>query len=213
MLRDVARVMCIVLLIGLPGWAEAQRANCRTRTLYKQVILAERADKNKEFRTDSLSPVVRGNIKGFERLEYYPPRMKYCVKARLERFPKPDTILMRTTTSRLPVYLVYGLVHFELNKKECSLTVFRNVALSAKPGFEDYLFLPFTDHTSNRQTYGGGRFLDLHENTTDSIMIDFNKAYNPYCAYSHIYSCPVPPDQNRLPMEVKAGEKAFKLDD
>jgi hypothetical protein len=78
-----------------------------------------------------------------------------------------------------------------------------------KPGYEKHLFIPFNDRTNGNETYGGGRFLDVYETGTDTLIIDFNLAYNPYCAYNHKYSCPIPPEANNLELKVKAGEKKF----
>jgi uncharacterized protein (DUF1684 family) len=77
--------------------------------------------------------------------------------------------------------------------------------------YVDYLFLPFSDATNGNETYSGGRYIDLRIPTSDSVLIDFNKAYNPYCAYNPKYSCPIVPKQNRLPIPVRAGVKAFTI--
>jgi len=92
------------------------------------------------------------------------------------------------------------------------LTLYQNFALLTNPLYKDLLFLPFTDLTNNKETYGGGRYinLDIKSINEAKIIIDFNKAYNPYCAYSDGYRCPIPPEENNLPLEIKAGEKNYK---
>jgi uncharacterized protein (DUF1684 family) len=92
-----------------------------------------------------------------------------------------------------------------------ALSVYRNTRLAKIPAYADYLFLPFTDETNGRETYGGGRYIDLREADfkNGSITIDFNKAYNPYCAFAGGYSCPKPPDENQLAIAIPAGEKKF----
>lgn len=91
------------------------------------------------------------------------------------------------------------------------LTVYRSIALSKLPSTSDYLFLPFTDETNGAATYAGGRYIDLRlaDFKGNRVIIDFNKAYNPYCAFSAGYACPKPPDENRLQTAVEAGEKLF----
>jgi uncharacterized protein len=89
------------------------------------------------------------------------------------------------------------------------LNIYRNIDLSKKKEYKNYLFLPFLDLTSGNESYGGGRYIDMRIPKGNIITIDFNKAYNPYCAYNHKYSCPVVPDENNLNIEIKAGVKKF----
>jgi len=105
---------------------------------------------------------------------------------------------------------VYGIAKFMLNGKEYSLELYQNPELMQEDGYEDYLFLPYTDLTNGRQTYGGGRYLDLRIPEGNSIILDFNRSYNPYCAYNKKYSCPLVPSVNNLATEVLAGVKDFK---
>jgi hypothetical protein len=120
------------------------------------------------------------------------------------------TFKMKTTTDRQPEYRTYGTLTFKLFDSTIRLQVYQNVELIKKPGFEDYLFVPFTDNTSADESYGGGRYLDLRVPLSKSIEVDFNRAYNPYCAYNHKYSCPIPPAENHIPLKMKAGEKKYK---
>jgi uncharacterized protein (DUF1684 family) len=89
------------------------------------------------------------------------------------------------------------------------LTIYQNIDLMNQQGYEDYLFIPFNDLTNGMETYGGGRYLDVQQGEGDTLTLDFNKAYNPYCAYNPKYSCPIPPDENKLDVEIRAGEKNF----
>jgi hypothetical protein len=116
---------------------------------------------------------------------------------------------MKTTTERLPEYSIYGVVTFRHKGKNVTLNVYQNIELVKKPGYEKNLFIPFNDRTNGVETYGGGRFIDITENGADKVIIDFNKAYNPYCAYNHKYSCPIPPEENDLKIKIKAGEKIW----
>lgn len=177
---------------------------------YRKTIMQERKQKDQEFTETKESPLDPKYRQSFRGLPYFRISPSWRISARLERYSNPDTIKMKTTTERLPLYLVYGKAHFTIKGQEFSLTVFRNVGLMSKPGFEDYLFVPFTDETSGNRSYGGGRYIDARIVEGDNIVIDFNRAYNPYCVYSKKYSCPIPPTENFIPMPVNAGEKAFK---
>ena len=99
---------------------------------------------------------------------------------------------------------------FDLKGKPFKLNIYQNQDLIKKEGFEDYLFLPFLDNTNGEESYGGGRYIDMRIPDGDTIIVDFNSAYNPYCAYNEKYSCPIVPRENYLDTEVRAGVKAFK---
>jgi uncharacterized protein (DUF1684 family) len=101
-------------------------------------------------------------------------------------------------------------VTFNLKGNAYRLNVYQNQDLMKKEGFEDYLFLPFLDDTNGEESYGGGRYIDLGIPEGDEVVIDFNKAYNPYCAYNEKYSCPIVPRENYLDLKVEAGVKAFQ---
>ena len=178
---------------------------------YDKELLSERNAKDEEFRTDAASPLDSVSKLSFSGLNYYKPTSEWVVKAKIERYSTPDTIQMRTTTERLPLYIVYGKARFTVKNSEVALTVYRNVGLMNKPGYEDYFFIPFTDDSSGEETYGGGRYVDVRFDRGDYLIIDFNRAYNPYCVYNKKYSCPIPPAENYIPVTVEAGEKSFNL--
>ena len=112
---------------------------------------------------------------------------------------------MKTSTDRLPEYVKYGEAYFTLDEKELKLSIYQSTNHEKEEGYEDSLFLPYTDLTSGDGSYGGGKYLDLKIPEGNTIIIDFNKTYNPYCAYSHRYSCPVPPEENDLLVRIEAG--------
>ncbi|MBX2950725.1 MAG: DUF1684 domain-containing protein [Crocinitomicaceae bacterium] len=112
-----------------------------------------------------------------------------------------------TSSGVTKTYLKYGFVTFTWKNETVRLNVYQDVNLAKKAGYEDYLLIPFKDATSGKETYGGGRYLDLRIPKTTGIQLDFNLAYNPYCAYSHRYSCPIPPSENHLTISMDAGEK------
>ena len=182
----------------------------RPSSVFKKELVKERQQKNTDFISGVQSPLDDSDKLGFQGLNYFKPSSSWVIKARIEKYETPDTIQMRTTTERLPLYIVYGKANFRINNKEHELTIFRNVGLMNKPGYENYLFIPFTDETSGNQTYGGGRYVDAYIEDSEFLTIDFNRAYNPYCVYNKKYSCPIPPSGNHLTIKVNAGEKLFK---
>ena len=132
------------------------------------------------------------------------------VTAKFVRTVDEQPFKMKTTTDRLPEYVKYGELIFDLKGKPFKLNIYQNQDLIKKEGFEDYLFLPFLDNTNGEESYGGGRYIDMRIPDGDTIIVDFNSAYNPYCAYNEKYSCPIVPRENYLDTEVRAGVKAFK---
>jgi uncharacterized protein len=204
---------CLLLLILLsPVYLPAQdkKPESFNRKLFRKETKNERADKNLEFLDREHSPLPPGELKSFKGLNYFPANINYKVRATFQRIDMPLTFRMKTTTDRQPEYRTFARITFKLMDSTFTLNVYQNVELTKKPGFEDYLFVPFTDETSAEASYGGGRFMDLRMPASDTIEVDFNKAYNPYCAYNHKYSCPIPPSENHLPVLIKAGEKKYK---
>lgn len=165
---------------------------------------------NKEFSSKEESPLTEEDLANFESLEFYPIDSAYIVSASLTFHEDSKPFKMKTTTDRLPVYRLYATAKFELNGQEHSLEIYQNEKLILTPEYEDYLFLPFTDLTNGEGSYGGGRYIDLNLPEGDTMEIDFNQAYNPYCAYNSKYSCPVPPRINHLAVKIQAGVKSFK---
>lgn len=164
---------------------------------------------NKEFADSTSSPLAEEDLKVFKSLDFYPIDNKYIVEANFVKAKREKVFEMKTTTTRLPKYKKYGELHFTLEGKTFKLNIYQNIDLSKKPGFKDYLFLPFTDLTCGKESYIGGRYLDARIPKKDVMILDFNKAYNPYCAYNHKYSCPLVPLENDLNIEIKAGVKKF----
>lgn len=167
---------------------------------------------NQEFKDPETSPLPDRYRKNFEGLDFFEPDTTYRVLARLERTPNALPFLMPTTTSRKSQEVVYGIVYFTLHGKEHQLEIYQGQETTAKEGFENYLFLPFTDNTNGKETYAGGRYLDLSIPDGDTIVIDFNKAYNPFCVYNKKYSCPLVPSINHLNTSILAGIRDFKKD-
>lgn len=165
---------------------------------------------NEEFQNPETSPLPDRYRKDFDGLDFFQPDTSFRVIASLERTVDAIPFMMPTTTERLSEEVVYGIVHFVLNGKRYSLEVYQNLELKETEGYEDYLFLPFLDNTNGEETYAGGRYIDLEIPDGNSIIVDFNRAYNPYCAYNKKYSCPIVPKRNFLNTKIKAGVKNFK---
>ena len=145
----------------------------------------------------------------FEGLEFYPVTTKYRIKASFKRTPNEKPFLMKTSTDRLPEYVKYGEASFEIEDEKIILNIYQNIKYSKTEEYKDDLFLPFTDYTSGDGSYGGGRYIDLKIPDNEFIILDFNKSYNPYCAYNKKYSCPIPPIENDIVLRIEAGIKDF----
>lgn len=153
-------------------------------------------------------------VKGEDRkaLQFYPVDSFYRVIARFEKTANSSWISVPTSGKVSKLHKVYGTLSFSINGKPLRLNVYQSQDLLASYEYRNYLFLPFTDSTTGNETYDGGRYIDLSTKDIhdDLLTLDFNKAYNPYCAYvSGKYNCPIPPKENALPVAIKAGEKAF----
>lgn len=181
-------------------------------TTYKDEIKLFQYELNTEYADASKSPLTKEDLKTFKALEFFEINEKYKVTAQLEYTPNSPVFELKTTTERLPLYRKYAIATFVLDGKEHQLNIYQSQDLMNSLEYKNYLFLPFNDTTNGKSTYGGGRFMDLEIPSTKSntIIIDFNKAYNPYCAYNHTYSCPIPPKENTLNIAIEAGVKAYK---
>jgi uncharacterized protein (DUF1684 family) len=164
---------------------------------------------NSEFKDASKSPLKARDLKNFEGLDFFEFDASFVVEAQLKRTPRTTWFNMKTTTDRLSKERVFGILSFELKGKSFELNVYQGQELMETEGFEDYLFLPFIDDTNGSSTYAGGRYIDLKIPKGDTLEIDFNAAYNPYCAYNEKFSCPIVPRVNYLDVEINAGVKAF----
>lgn len=165
---------------------------------------------NSEYKDATSSPLKDKDRKRFKGLDFFKFDSTYIVRATLKRTPDTEWFDMKTTTSRVSPERIYGILNFELKGQAFTLNVYQGKETMTRDGLEDYLFLPFLDDTNGEESYGGGRYIDLRIPEGDTIVIDFNKAYNPYCAYNDKYSCPIVPRVNYLAISVRAGVKAFE---
>jgi len=178
----------------------------------KQPIYGEtewQREMNADFKDASKSPLKDKDRKDFKSLDFFTFDSTYVVNTTLIRTPDEKPFKMKTTTDRLPNYVKYGVIEFELKGITHQLNIFQNIDLLSKPGYEDYLFLPFLDNTNGETSYGGGRYVEGRIPEGNTLRIDFNEAYNPYCAYNEKYSCPIVPRDNYVDTKIEAGVKAF----
>ena len=154
--------------------------------------------------------VVTGKDK--ELISFFPVNEKYRMTCRFERTLNSPWFRMESSGPIKKNYRVYGIIHFTINDTAVTLSIYQSQDLMTKQQYKDHLFIPFTDATSGEETYESGRYIDLEIEyiANDKVLIDFNKAYNPYCAYvSGKYKCPIPPAENRLIVAIRAGERSF----
>lgn len=176
----------------------------------KQVSALEyQTNLNKEFATKEESPLTDEDFKTFKALDFYPINDKFIVHAKFKRTENEKVFQMKTSTARLPEYIKYGELTFEIDNIEYKLNVYQSLDLMKKEEYKDYLFLPYSDLTCGKESYIGGRYVDMQIQEGNDWVIDFNKSYNPYCAYNHKFSCPKVPMENDLIIEILAGVKKF----
>lgn len=171
---------------------------------YTQDILSYRKQKNEYFKTNKDSP-IEDQI-SFQTLNYFEPNKEYRINAVLKLIKDSSFVTIVNNNAEKNKYWRYAQAIFEINKINDTLIIYRKASL--KPEDLTY-FLPFYDETNDKETYGGGRYLDLKIKDSNSVLLDFNFAFNPYCVYNHLFSCPVPPAENKLTSRIEAGEKVF----
>jgi uncharacterized protein len=172
---------------------------------YVEKIKKEREEKDRFMRSSAESP-IKDKTK-FKGLNYYPPDAKYRVVADLTPITNKNVVVLSTNDGKEQRYLEYAYADFTLDGIKNRLIILEVMDMGPYRG---KLFLAFGDETSALETYGAGRYLDLKKMPGSStITLDFNEAYNPYCAYNETYSCPLPPAENLLKIAIKAGEKTY----
>lgn len=195
-------ILLFVFLVQCSFGFSQKKFDAATAKKYQQEL-------NKEYADPKTSPLESQDLATFKGLSFYPVSEKYFVNARFVRTPKEKPFKMKTSTDRKPMYVKYGEVFFEIDGKECRLNVYQSIEFSKIPKYKDDLFLPFFDETSGKESYVGGKYIDLKIPKGNAIAIDFNTSYNPYCAYSYRFSCPKVPLENDLKVVIRAGVKKF----
>lgn len=182
--------------------------NAQGRQAYAREIKEHRKHYKEEFLKEERSPLDK---KGVKKLRFFSPDETYRVTCSFERTPEAEPFDMATYSGITKPYVQYGTATCPLRGKTIEIAIYQSLRLQQLPMYRDYLFIPFKDLTNGESTYGGGRYMDIRISDIQDgqVALDFNKAYNPYCAYSDGYNCPVPPVENHLEMAVEAGEKDF----
>ncbi|WP_338767893.1 DUF1684 domain-containing protein [Bernardetia sp. ABR2-2B] len=218
-MKNVNLLFCILpfLVVFIVSSCQSSKtvstSNNTDETNYVSQIKSFQEEMNSSYKNAKESPLEESERKKFQSLPFFKIDESYKVEADFVRTTDGKPFEMQTTTDRKPIYQKFGEVSFELLGKRHILNVYQSQDLSKKEEYKNYLFLPFTDLSNGQESYYGGRYIDLQipereaadGQELDKITIDFNKAYNPYCAYNHKYSCPIPPKENHLDVKVLAG--------
>ncbi len=168
-----------------------------------------RAYRDREFRDPERSPLETWDVPRFKGLNYFKINPAFKVTARFVRTPNEKKFNMPTSSGMTKVHVKYAEVRFSLSGAEHVLSVYQSEDLSQTAKYKNYLLIPFTDLTNGKETYGGGRYIDFEIPSGELVTLDFNLAYNPSCAYSSRFSCPLPPRENKLKTRIRAGEKTY----
>jgi uncharacterized protein (DUF1684 family) len=189
----------LLCLCGVPGLAQPYAIRIlQWRDAYTHDLLAE-----------PRHPVQQGDERF---LDYFEPDSTYRVTATLVRTAGAEPFMVQTHSGKTKPFREYGILHFTVHDTDMELHAYQLLDLVNNAVHQEELFVPFNDPTNYELTFGGGRYIDLNTNDLHQgkIELDFNKCYNPYCAFAEGFSCPIPPDPNHLPMEIRAGEKLFR---
>lgn len=192
----------IWLFLILPLWAFSQK------TTSKEVMDVKKFQKelNAEYLNPKETPLRGDNFKNFKEHPFFPIDMKYRITAKFVKSKDTKPFDLPTSSGKTKSYQEYGKASFELDGKPYTLTLYQSLDLIKQKKYQDYLFLPFQDATNEKETYGGGKYLDLKIPKGNTIVLDFNQSYHPYCAYNaYDYNCPIVPEENKLPVEIRAG--------
>ncbi|MDX1910357.1 MAG: DUF1684 domain-containing protein [Saprospiraceae bacterium] len=193
---------CFLLLFG--------PSLCAQHISYQDDMAVHRAQYKIHFLSDPRSPLGAADT---AMLDFFPINADWVFRAKFERTPDAKPFEMPTYSGQKRDYVQFGVLKFEANGQALSLNVYQNLKLVKDTLYRNHLFLPFKDHTNGESTYGGGRYIDLSQDDIlpdNTLFLDFNKCYNPWCAYSDGFNCPIPPAPNHLSIEIPAGERNFK---
>ena len=160
-----------------------------------------RSEKDDFFANNPQSPFTPEQREDFPGIKYFSENKNLRLELQVEEFDVKDPVEIQTTTGEMRTYNRFGKIHFDVDSEQVSLTVY-----TTPHGH----FIPFVDSQAGKETYGAGRYIDPEVMPNGNLLVDFNLAYNPYCAYNEAYSCPLTPVENRIPVAIKAGEKNFK---
>jgi uncharacterized protein (DUF1684 family) len=202
-------ILTISILLCLAGFARAQDYYGTDN------VKIFRAGRDKEFRSPQMSPLPPEEIIKFQGLNYFPVDPTFRVAASFTKTPGEKYFMMPTSSGKARKYIKIGTLSFKLAEKDYVLSAYQSEQILTNPKYDEdksSIFIPFRDLTSGRETYGVGRYLYLSMPKDKQAMLDFNLAFNPSCAYGNqTFSCPIPPKDNFLEVEIKAGEKSYLI--
>ncbi len=200
--------LLILASCGQPEKTQDTKSDLDTSDVYTLEVRKDRLEKDKYLLSEPNSPIKASDKELFAGLSYYPVDKSYAFSTVLERLPEPEEVTIATSKDRPRIMLHIGALPFTTAEgQQCALQVYAPKDTSDG----NYWFIPFIDMTNDDETYGGGRYIDIDNISSDSVFLDFNYAYNPYCAYNERYDCPIPPMENVLPVSIRAGEKNYPL--
>lgn len=159
-----------------------------------------RADKDDFFARHPQSPLTQAQKRDFKGLNYFPENTALHLEVDVETSQTSENITIDTTGGQPQTYQRFGRFSFLVGGEPAELTIYKN---------QNGYFLPFVDNLAGKETYPAGRYLEPEKLPNGKFLVDFNLAYNPYCAYNEKWSCPITPAENRLKVAVRAGEKLF----
>lgn len=161
---------------------------------------------NAEYLNPQKTPLRGDNLKKFKKHPFFPINQKYRVMAKFIKTENPVPFELPTSSGKFKQYQEYGKANFELDGKSFTLTLYQSLDLMKMEKYKDHLFLPFRDETNEKETYGGGKYMDLKIPSGKEIVLDFNQSYQPFCAYNAFdYNCPIVPEENKLSIRIEAG--------
>jgi uncharacterized protein (DUF1684 family) len=205
MMLSILRGSFLFTLCFLASCTQEKSASSGTEDL----LIRARQERDRFFKSNPQSPIPAEARGRFQGLDYFPANPGLRFQVRLNRYPVPARLRMATNTGEVRDALKYGYFEFPAEGQICRLQVYR-MEESGGSG-PPYLFIPFRDATTGKESYEAGRYLELPENTSGVYDLDFNQAFNPSCAYGGDFSCPIPPEENRLAVPIAAGEKKYPL--
>ncbi|GJM61925.1 DUF1684 domain-containing protein [Persicobacter diffluens] len=204
MAKKIALIVFSVIFIGIIVYSFQTDDKQNQPETYLASISEHRSKQNDFFKNSEQSPLTEEQKKSFQHLDYFPAQTDFCLQAKVNRTFSNETIAVQTSSGKAKTYFPYAYLEFEIQKQPFKLLALQPTA------HPDMLLVAFTDNTTGHETYGAGRYIEIPLPKEDLITLDFNKAFNPYCAYSDGWSCPIPPLENHLNIPVTAGEKAFQ---